>query len=321
MLIFYGTENELRKPLEAMREVEQEMRNRNVRSAFWDMVYTGKVQNALKESSDGSGGYLVPDSFDKQIIDGLRDENVLRRISRVVKTEHSLRIPITDETGTAQWISEEHPFVDSDVSFDQVTLDAFKLGTLIKVSEEMLEDCAVNMEQYLKKEFVCRIADAEEEAFLCGNGVGKPLGLVHQAKEVPVSGSVLNFDTIIDLYYALPRLYRDNATLLCSENAYRELRKIKTAAGHNLWTDPDELLGCPIYTSRYLDDIAPGSMPILFGDFSYFWIGERGKTTLRRLSERYADKGQIGFQMHERVDAKLIRPEAMCCLKIKEENA
>lgn len=285
------TVNELKERLDAIMGVKKEECKPDVVPAFWDMVYTGKVQNALKESSDGSGGYLVPDSFDKQIVDGLRDENVLRRISRVVKTEHTLRIPITDETGTAQWIDEEHPFVDSDVSFDQVTLDAFKLGTLIKVSEEMLEDCAVNMEQYLKKEFVCRIADAEEEAFLCGNGVGKPLGLVHQAKEVPVSGSVLNFDTIIDLYYALPRLYRDNATFLCSENAYRELRKIKTAAGHNLWTDPDELLGCPIYTSRYLDDIVPGGMPILFGDFSYYWIGERGKTTLRRLNERYADKG------------------------------
>ena len=314
------TVNELKERVDAIMGVKKEERKPDVVPAFWEMVYTGKVQNALKESSDGSGGYLVPDSFDKQIIDGLRDENVLRRISRVVKTEHSLRIPITDETGTAQWISEEHPFVDSDVSFDQVTLDAFKLGTLIKVSEEMLEDCAVNMERYLKKEFVCRIADAEEEAFLCGNGVGKPLGLVHQAKEVPVSG-MLNFDTIIDLYYALPRLYRDNATFLCSENAYRELRKIKTAAGHNLWTDPDELLGCPIYTSRYLDDIVPGGMPILFGDFSFFWIGERGKTTLRRLNERYADRGQIGFQMHERVDAKLIRPEAMCCLKIKEDDA
>ena len=314
------TVNELKERVDAIMGVKKEERKPDVVLAFWEMVYTGKVQNALKESSDGSGGYLVPDSFDKQIIDGLRDENVLRRISRVVKTEHSLRIPITDETGTAQWISEEHPFVDSDVSFDQVTLDAFKLGTLIKVSEEMLEDCAVNMERYLKKEFVCRIADAEEEAFLCGNGVGKPLGLVHQAKEVPVSG-MLNFDTIIDLYYALPRLYRDNATFLCSENAYRELRKIKTAAGHNLWTDPDELLGCPIYTSRYLDDIVPGGMPILFGDFSFFWIGERGKTTLRRLNERYADRGQIGFQMHERVDAKLIRPEAMCCLKIKEDDA
>ena len=313
--------NDLKARLDAIMGVKKEERKPDVVPAFWDMVYTGKVQNALKESNDGSGGYLVPDSFDEQIIDGLRDENVLRRISRVVKTEHTLRIPITDETGTAQWISEEHPFVDSDVSFDQVTLDAFKLGTLIKVSEEMLEDCAVNMERYLKKEFVCRIADAEEEAFLRGNGVGKPLGLVHQAKEVPVSGSVLNFDTIIDLYYALPRLYRDNATFLCSENAYRELRKIKTAAGHNLWTDPDELLGCPIYTTRYLDDIAPGGIPILFGDFSYYWIGERGKTTLRRLNERYADKGQIGFQMHERVDAKLIRPEAMCCLKIKEESA
>ena len=321
MLIFYGTENELRKPMEAMKEVEQEMQTREVHTAFWDMVYTGKVQNALKESSDGSGGYLVPDSFDKQLVDALREENVLRRISRVVKTEHTLRIPITDETGTAQWIDENHPFVASDVSFDRVTFGAFKLGTMVKVSEELLEDGMVDIQEYLKKEFVRRFADKEEEAFLRGDGANKPLGLIHQSKVAESKQTVLNFDTVFDLYYDLPRQYRKNATFLCSEHAYRELRKIKTAMGQNMWIDEDTLFGHPVCTTKYLDDAVPGGMPILFGDFSYFWIGERGKTTLRRLNERYADKGQIGFQMHERVDAKLIRPEAMCCLKIKEKSA
>ena len=313
--------NELKDRLDAIMGVRKAEQKPDVDTAFWNMVHTGKVQNALKENSDGSGGYLVPDSFDKQLVDALREKNVLRRISRVIKTEHTLRIPVTDTTGEAQWINEEHPFRDSDVSFDRVTLGAFKIGTLIKVSEEMLEDCAVDMEAYLKAEFVRRLSESEEKTFLRGDGVGKPLGLVHQAKPVPIDSAALTFDDIIELYYSPPRMYRDRATFLCSGQAYRELRKIKTAAGCNLWTDPDVLLGRPIYTTKYLDDVTPGGLPILFGDFSYFWIGERGKTTLRRLNKRYADKGQIGFQMHERVDAKLICPEAMCCLQIKEESA
>ena len=313
--------NELLSRLDAIMGVKKEEHKPDVDAAFWNMVRTGVVRNALKESSDGSGGYLVPDSYDKQLVDGLREENVLRCLSRVVKTEHTLRIPITDETGTAQWINEEHPFVASDVSFDQVTLGAFKLGTMVKVSEELLEDGMVDIQAYLKKEFVRRFADKEEEAFLRGDGVNKPLGLIHQAKIAKSKRPVLDFDTVFDLYYDLPRQYRKNATFLCSEHAYRELRKIKTAMGQNMWIDENTLLGCPIYTSKYLDDAVSGGMPILFGDFSFFWIGERGKIVLRRFNELYASKGQIGFQMHERVDAKLIRPEAMCCLKIKEESA
>ena len=313
--------NELKDRLDAIMGIKKEERKPDVDAAFWNMVRTGVVRNALKESSDGSGGYLVPDSFDKQLVDGLREENVLRRISRVVKTEHTLRIPITDETGTAQWIDEEHPFKVSDVSFDRVTLGAFKLGTMVKVSEELLEDGMVDLQEYLKKEFVRRFADKEEEAFLRGDGVNKPLGLVHQAKVAESNQSVLNFDTVFDLYYDLPHQYRKNATFLCSEHAYRELRKIKTAMGQNMWVDEETLFGCPVCTTKYLDDAVPGGMPILFGDFSYFWIGERGKIVLRRFNELYASKGQIGFQMHERVDAKLIRPEAMCCLKIKEASA
>ncbi|MBR5619062.1 MAG: phage major capsid protein [Clostridia bacterium] len=313
--------NELKDRLDAIMGIKKAEQKPDVDTAFWNMVHTGKVQNALKENSDGSGGYLVPDSYDSQLVDALREENFLRRISRVIKTEHTLRIPVTDTTGEAQWIDEEHPFQVSDVTFDRVTLGAYKAGTMIKVSEELLEDGMVDIQEYLKKEFVRRFADKEEETFLRGNGLNKPLGLIYQATIAESKRPVLDFDTVFDLYYDLPHQYRDHAAFLCSEHAYRELHKIKTAMGQNMWVDSDMLLGRPIYTTKYLDDAVPGGLPILFGDFSYFWIGERGKTTLRRLNERYADKGQIGFQMHERVDAKLIRPEAMCCLKIKEESA
>jgi HK97 family phage major capsid protein len=65
-----------------------------------------------------------------------------------------------------------------------------------------------------------------------------------------------------------------------------------------------------------MDKVLPGKIPVMFGDFSYFWIGERGKRTMKRLVERYADRGQVAFIMSERIDAKLVLPEAVKLLKV-----
>ena len=81
--------------------------------------------------------------------------------------------------------------------------------------------------------------------------------------------------------------------------------------------EPLTLLGHPILVSTYLDSVVPGSKPVLFGDFSYYWIGERGKCVIKRLVERYANQGQVAFLTSERVDAKLVLPEAIKCLEVK----
>ena len=65
-----------------------------------------------------------------------------------------------------------------------------------------------------------------------------------------------------------------------------------------------------------MDKVAPGSIPVMFGDFRNYWIGDRGKRVIKRLVERYADRGQVAFITTERVDAKLVLPEAVKMLKI-----
>lgn len=130
-------------------------------------------------------------------------------------------------------------------------------------------------------------------------------------------------DDLIDLTYSLRKPYRGKGVFIMSYGAYMELRKIKTANGRYPWNldlvkdGYDTLFGYRVYVSKYLDNIAPGSKCILFGDFSYFWIGDRGKRIVKLLAERYADYGQVGFITSERVDAKLVLPEAVKVLQVR----
>ena len=78
---------------------------------------------------------------------------------------------------------------------------------------------------------------------------------------------------------------------------------------------PDKILNCPVVTSRYMPQIAADAKTVLFGDFSYYWIADRQGRTFKRLNELYAVTGQVGFLGSQRVDAKIVLPEAIKTLK------
>ena len=293
--------------------------------AFWETMHTGMPQNALKEGSDGSGGYLVPETFDEKLTQQLAQENVLRKISQVFKTSRRLRIPVAEDMDCAAWVPEGTPIPFMDAEIGEIVIDAHKLATSIKVSDELLEDSGIDLEEYIQKIFVERIGKKEEEGFLKGTGGGMPLGLIYQTPVGTVSEKAddISIDDMIDLMHSLEEPYRKNAIWLVSEDAYLKLRKITNHNGVPLWSnqlekdEPLTLLGHPSMESAYLDSVVPGSKPVLFGDFSYYWIGERGKRVIKRLVEQYANQGQIAFLTSERVDAKLVLPEAIKCLEVK----
>ena len=132
----------------------------------------------------------------------------------------------------------------------------------------------------------------------------------------------ITLDDILNLEYSIKQAYRDNAVWLMSEDAYHKLRRIPHYDGRPLWNpnlkegEPEYLFGHRIYICKSMDDVAPGSIPVMFGDFRFFWIGDRGKRVIKRLMERYADRGQVAFITTERVDAKLVMPDAVKYLKI-----
>ena len=123
--------------------------------------------------------------------------------------------------------------------------------------------------------------------------------------------------------YTLKRPYRKNAAFITSDATLSVIRKLKDSNGNYLWQpalaagEPDRLLGYPVYTSAYMPKIAKGAPVIAFGDYSYYNIGDRGTRSIAELKELYAANGLVGFVSKERVDGKLILPEAVQILKMK----
>lgn len=299
--------------------------------SFWNMMrgnVSANVMNALKEGSDSDGGYLVPDEFENQLIQKLHQENVLRSISHVIQTSSGdHKIPVVASEGTASWLDEEAAYTESNSSFGQVTLGAHKLGTLIKVSDELLNDSAFDLTNYISTEFARRLGDAEEEAFLTGNGTGRPTGILNDsngAKDgvTAAAADAITFDELIDLFYSLKEPYRKNAVFLMNDSTVKAVRKLKDQNGQYIWQPsvqlgtPDMILNRPVYTSQYMPALSAGNKVALFGDFSYYWIADRQGRTFKRLNELYAVNGQVGFLGSQRVDAKAILPEALTTLKM-----
>ncbi len=303
------------------------------RRAFWNAMRTPKpkyeVLDALQIGTDSEGGYLVPDEFEKQLIQGLEEQNLFRTLASVVNTGSGDRkIPVVATKGTAAWIEEEAAFPESDDSFAQVTIGAHKLATMLKVSEELLNDSVFGVESYIASEFARRIGAKEEEAFFTGDGIGKPVGVLAetggaQLSVTAASATALTADEIMDLFYALKSPYRKKAVFLMNDLTVKALRKLKDASGQYLWQPsltagtPDTLLNRPVYTSGYVPNIAAGARTVAFGDFSYYWVADRQGRSFKRLNELFAATGQVGFIASQRVDGKLILPEAVKVLQQK----
>ena len=310
-----------RDPTAEERKIEAEYE-----VAFKDMLHTGMPQKALRRGSAGSGNFIVPDTFEQKLVKGLTDKSVLRKLCTVLKTNTTMRIPTIIADGEATWIPENEPVQFSEAVYGEIVLDAYKLAHKVIVSDEMLEDAQFDVEDYIRQLFVESVSAAEELALFIGDGNGKPTGLLHQASTGWVSEKAgdITYDDILNLIHSVKSPYRKNAVLVMSEDAITKLLSIIHYHGDSPWDvslkdgTTKTLFGYPVYTTNYLDRVLPGTKPVLFGDFSYFWIGERGKRSVKRLIERYADNGQVAYITTERIDAKLVLPEAIKSLEIKE---
>ncbi len=286
------------------------------------------VSNVLQEGVDSDGGYLVPEEYDSRLIQSLTEENILRKLGTTITTSGERKINIAASTPAAAWIDEGEALTFGDATFSQINLDAHKLHVAVKVTEELLYDNAFGLENYIITQFAKALANAEEDAFFNGDGEGKPLGIFADkgGGEIGVtaaSATAITADEIINLVYSLKRPYRKNAKFIMNDNTVAVLRKLKDGNGAYLWQpsmqagEADRLFGYPVLTSPYVPTIAAGKPVIAFGDFSYYNIGDRGTRSFAELKELFAGNGMIGFVAKERVDGKLILPEAVKILKMK----
>lgn len=288
-----------------------------------------QVTNTLQEGVSADGGYLVPAEWDSQLVKILQEENVMRRLSKVISTSGEHKINIQATRATAYWVAEGAPIPQSNMTFAQKSLDAHKIAVNSAVSNELLFDNAYNLEAEIIEDFGKGLGGAEEDAFLNGDGNGKPTGLLTSALAdsdcvTTTAGASISADDIINLVYKLKRPYRAKAAFLMNDSTLAAIRKLKDTTQNFLWQpsliqgEPERLAGYPVYTSAAFPNAVSGNAAIAFGDFyQAYCIGDRGTRWFKRLDEKFADVFSTGFMMVERVDGLLVTNEAVRVLKIK----
>lgn len=325
-------EREKKQILNENNEKKDKPQDEEYRNAFFQYVRRGRGEltaeqrATLNTATDAEGGYLVPTSFANTIIEKLRDSNYLWQVATIEQTSSEKKIPTSVSKPQFGWIDELGQYPVTDASFGQLTVDAYKVGGILKISEELLYDNTYNLEGRLSRDFTNAARDASEAAFVAGDGNKKPRGLILDA-EVGVTSATtdaVTFDEIIKLVHSLRPPYRRNARFLLNDQTAMAIRLLKNNDGQYIWRAsveagmPDRLLGYPVAYSENMPNMEANAKPIAFGDFSYYTIYIRRGIVMQRLNEKYADTGEVGFKTHMRVDGLLTLPEAVKTLKMAE---
>ena len=293
------------------------------KNAMIDALRTNfrKISDLLQEGVDADGGYLVPVEYDNRLIEVLKEENIMRGLATRITTSGEHKINIAATTPAALWVEEGGALTFGDATFDQKFVDSHKLHVAIKVTEELLYDSAFDLEKYIITQFGKALANAEEDAFLNGDGKGKPYGIFDAATGGESAGTLsadIKADDIFDLIYKLKRPYRKGASFIMNDKTIAQIRKLKDNNGQFLWQpslvagEPDQIAGYTVRTSAYAPENA-----IAFGDYSYYNIADRGARSFKTLNELFAGNGMVGFVAKERVDGLLLLPEAIQIMNLR----
>lgn len=200
--------------------ITPETRVDDIRRAYDLYLRRGHERSELSDVSMDSMGYLLPKRLEAKLVNAMNTLSVLRPLCSEMTTVGDRALPIVNGHGKAAWVPEGHPIPQVRDAFDRVNLDSHKLAAIIRVTNELLKDSAVDIEAYLADIFADRLTVSEEEAFIAGDGVDKPLGLIHQAKvgcTTESAGSV-SIEDVLNLIFSVPEKHRRNGTLLMNDN-------------------------------------------------------------------------------------------------------
>lgn len=298
------------------------------KDALWNYLQKKETgNNYLREglSNTSEDSYYLPVEFNQDYTPALEKENLFRRLGTVIGMpigDGQIYAVATD--GEAQLTAEGVAFDESNDTFTNMAVSSFKLATLVRISDSYIKDTNFNLSNYLKQQFARRFGRAEEKTFLTGAGETAPYGLLHPEKGAQtgvtaLAAAAVTYDEITKLYFSLKPMYRRRAVWLMNDKTAMALRFLKDTTGNPLWNHThDTIFSRPVVISPYMPDMASGTKPIAFGDLSYFWVVQRQELVVKPLWEMFILRGQIGIVANERIDGRLVQPEAVQALVMAE---
>ncbi|WP_197436531.1 phage major capsid protein [Agrobacterium vitis] len=299
-----------------------------------------EVKAALTTQSDPDGGFLVPTQTETTIDRVLGTVSTMRQLATVMLVGTDTYTKFVNMGGSgAGWVGEEESRPETGTpTLREIVLTVMELYANPFTTQKMLDDGIIDIAAWLADEVSITFAEKEGAAFISGDGVKKPRGILAYDTVANasyawgslgfiVSGGASGFassapaDALIDLYYGLKAGYRTNASFLTSDATMGPIRKMKDGQGNYLWRDPSApgdvptILGKPVYTDDNMPAVAANAFPVAFGDFKRgYMVADR--TGIRVLRDPYTNKPKVGFYTTKRVGGGVTNFEAIKLLKI-----
>ena len=327
-----GIETKLNRP--GTQQVEQNEPAPEVR-AFGVYLRRGGAalneteQRALTVANDASAGYLAPPEYGNEILKAVVEFSPIRAYAKVVHIAGpEIRFPKRLTSTNAQWVSEIEDRPESTLTYGQLTLAPHELATFVDVSKQLLEDAAYDLEAELRDAFAEDFGVKEGASFISGTGIGRPKGiLVAEGIPIVASGTAATLganpaDMLIDAMAKLPSVHAQNGAWLMNRTVLATVRKLKDAQGAYLWQpsiqagQPATLLGRPVIEAVDMPNVAAGTFPIVFGDFSGYRIVDRIGVSVLVDPFTKATNGITRFHARKRVGADVTHPDRFVKIKV-----
>lgn len=292
------------------------------RGRTYDVMPKGAINyRVLSKLTSAAGANTVPTSFYERLVQHMIEVSAVMQAGATVLNTNSgevIQVPKTTSHSTAAIVTEGNAIAASDPAFGQISLGAYKYGTLIQVSRELLEDTGVDLEGYLSMQAGRALGNAFGAHAITGTGTNQPRGIVTDAS-LGVTGAAsvvgaFNSDNLIDLFYSVIAPYRSSSSAkwIMRDSSVAVARKLKDTTGQYIWQPgltadaPDTILGKQVLTDPNVAGTALSAKSVLFGDFSQFFIRLAGGVRFERSDDYAFNTDLVTFRALLRADSALV---------------
>lgn len=285
--------------------------------------YRNSDVRAAQNVTTTGGGYLVPTGFSGQLTEAMKQFGGMLQACEVFSTEsgNPFPWPTNDDTGNVgEMLGINTAAGSQDLAYGQVMFNAYKFSSkIVLVPIELLQDSFFDVNAHVAKKLGQRIGRIGNQKLTTGTGTNEPMGIVTAATlgktgATGQTGSII-YDDLVDLEHSVDPAYRATAKFMLHDQSVKVLKKLKDSQGRPLWLPglsgvdgkfPSTILNYEYQINQDMPQMAASAKSVLFGDLSNYKIRQVLGITLLRLTERYAEFGQVGFIAFARMDGQLV---------------
>ena len=276
--------------------------------------------------TDALGGYGVPQGFSGEVDIALAFTGELERLARAFNTESGNLVPYPTNNDTATdavLTAEAAESTIQDLTLGVVNLNAYKYTSLVKVSEELMQDAGFDLTGFVIEQLGERIARATNSAFTVGTGSSQPSGIVTGSSlgKTAASATAITSGEILDLIYSVNKAYRNSASfgLMMNDSTVAAVRALGLSVTNDFPVfvpsmaigEPDRIMGIPVYVNNDISEISTGAKSIICGDMSKFIVRSAGNVVVERIDEQYKSAGITAFRAKVRKDSHVLDATAI----------